>query len=240
MPRLALLADVHANLPALEAVLSSLDGEVGGYLCAGDLVGLGPWPEEVLARLDDVKAVSVLGNHDAECVSGRPIVMNAQGEVLAWTREVLPTERLNALAALPERRGDGLATCVHGSLRGPLWEFLFDSATAGATFDLFAGRLCVFGHTHLQGGFVQSDRGIVPIDVREGEIDLLPGARYLLNPGSVGAPRDGDPRAAFAIVDLARGRLQFRRIAYPVDAAVRELRRVGLPASLGERLQAGR
>ncbi len=240
MARLALLADVHANLPALEAVLASVEGEVGGFLCAGDQVGLGPWPDEVLDRLDERGVVCVLGNHDAECVSGRTIAGDAPGEVLAWTREILSPERLAALAALPERRIDPDWTLVHGSLRGHLWEFLLDSATARSSFELLVGRLGVFGHTHRQGGFVLQSTGVVTIDVREGGIDLVPGARYLINPGSVGAPRDGDPRAACAIVDLELGRLWFRRVPYPIKTAVRELQRLGLPACLGERLQAGR
>lgn len=240
MTRLALLADVHANLPALEAVLASVTGEVSGYLCAGDMVGLGPWPEEVLGRLDELEAVCVLGNHDAECVCGRPIVSNAPGAVLAWTREVLSAGRLATLAALPEWRADGEWTLVHGSLRGHLWEFLLDFTTARASFELLAGRLGVFGHTHQQGGFVLHSTRVAAIDVREGEIDLVPGARYLVNPGSAGAPRDGDPRAAYAIVDLELGKLWFRRIPYPIEATVRELERVGLPPSLGERLRAGR
>jgi len=240
MTRLLLLADVHANLAALDAVLGSLDDSVDLVLSAGDQVGLGPWPGEVLARLDDLSATCVLGNHDAECVSGRSILQNPQAVALAWTREVLPTERLAALSALPERRdGDGW-TLVHASLRGPLWEFLIDRPAARASFDLFQERLGVFGHTHLQGGFVVQDGEISPIDPRDGGIPLLPGARYLVNPGSVGAPRDGDPRAGYAIVDLERGWLRFGRVAYPVEEVVRALRRAGLPPALGERLREGR
>jgi len=240
MTRLLLLADVHANIAALDAVLASLDESVDLVLSAGDQVGLGPWPGKVLARLDDLRATCVLGNHDAECVSGRPISQNHQGIALTWTREVLPPERLSALASLPERQDGEEWTLVHGSLRGPLWEFLLDRPTAGACFDLFEGRLGVHGHTHLQGGFVLQDGAISPMEPRKEPIPLLPGARYLVNPGSVGAPRGGDPRAGYAIVDLERGWLRFGRVAYPVEEVVRALRRAGLPPVLGERLQEGR
>jgi len=240
MPRILLLADVHGNLPALDAVLADAVGTFDLILSAGDQVGLGPWPAEVLERLAELGCLCVLGNHDEACLSERAIQLDPQGIALVWTRETLPRESLEALASFPERRDGEGWTLVHGSPRGPLWEFLVDRPTALGSFERFSGLLGLYGHTHRPGGFVLDGDALDPLDPGAGEVPLRPGARYLLNPGSVGAPRDGDPRAAYAVADRKRGRIEFHRVAYPVERTVEEIGRVGLPASLGDRLRQGR
>jgi diadenosine tetraphosphatase ApaH/serine/threonine PP2A family protein phosphatase len=115
-----------------------------------------------------------------------------------------------------------------------------DAFVAGESFPLFDRPLGLFGHSHIQGGFIQEGERVSSLDPTDGTIDLLPGARYLINPGSVGQPRDGDPRAAYAIVDLQEGRVRFKRVRYDVDLVTREIRRAGLPREFAERLAIGR
>ncbi len=243
MTRIGVISDIHGNLPALDTVLTALRADkVDSIVSCGDLVGYGPWPGEVIARVRALTVPSVQGNHDAAVCGALPTnhFTAAAREAIDWIRARLTPEDVGFLARLPHTMTVAGMTVVHGSLRGPLWEYILDPWTAGESFRLLETDVGLFGHSHIQGGFVASGDKVELIDPRRGEIELLPGLRYLINPGSVGQPRDGDPRAAYAIVDLDQKKVIYRRVSYDITAIQREIRRVGLPRELADRLSVGR
>lgn len=242
--RYLILSDIHANLDALEAALAAADGLWDRALVLGDLVGYGAEPNEVIDRILALDPAAVIrGNHDkAACGLDDGENFNQVARFAAgWTdRQLTPVHRdyLRALPSGPLAIDEQLEIC-HGA---PFDEdhYIFDGADAGRAFAAVARPLCLFGHTHLPVIFVARDNGIggdVPDDERRTlEIDV--GARYLVNPGSVGQPRDGDPRAAFAVYDGAT--LVFKRVGYDVGKAQRKIIAAGLPQSLANRLAIGR
>lgn len=243
MSHIGVLSDIHGNLPALEAVLTAFEEEeVERIVCCGDLVGYGPWPGAVIACLHEIEALSIQGNHDAAACGRLPLdyFNRAARFAIEWTRSTLSSEEVAYLEGLPPSHTEDGLVMVHGSLRGPLWEYILDRFAAGESFALLDRPLGLFGHSHIQGGFALLEEGIVTIDPTEGEVDLRPGARYLINPGSVGQPRDGDPRAAYALMDLNRGKFLFKRVPYDIEVMMREVLRAGLPRELAERLRMGR
>ena len=243
MSRIGVVSDIHGNLPALEAVLTALGKEgVRRILCCGDLVGYGPWPGPVLARLREFGVLCIQGNHDAAVCKALPLdhFHHAAQFVVEWTRSVLSLEEMDYLKGLSQSHAEDRLVMVHGSLRGPLWEYILDRWVAGESFALLDRPLGLFGHSHIQGGFIQLKGRIVPIDPTEGEVSLLSGARYLINPGSVGQPRDGDPRAAYALLDLDQRKVLFKRISYDIESVMHQILEAGLPREFAERLVVGR
>ncbi len=243
MTRIGVIADVHGNLPALDTVLAALNAVgVDQIVSCGDIVGYGPWPREVIARLRAVNVPSVQGNHDAAAGGVLPTdhFTAAARAAIDWIKARLTPEDGAFLAALPLTTVIAGMTVVHGSMRGPLWEYILDSWTAGESFRRLETDIGLFGHSHIQGGFTAAGSKVDTIDPRTGEIDIIPGMRYLINPGSVGQPRDGDPRAAYAIIDLDVPKVSYRRIAYDITTTQREINRVGLPRELADRLSVGR
>ena len=246
MTALGVISDVHGNLPALEAALAFLDQTgVKDVVCCGDVVGYGPWPNDCVERVAARAGCCVLGNHDAAAV-GRLQAghwSGAAGAALRWTAAELSEASRAFLNARPETAEHRGHFVVHGSPREPLWEYLTDRWTAYANFHHFEQALGWFGHSHLptvfalRGGDVQGGR-----IAGEQTVALDPGARYLINPGSVGQPRDGDGRLALAVYeeDAAGRRVRFCRLAYPVERVAAPVRAAGLPASLYNRLKQGR
>lgn len=243
MALIGIISDIHGNLPALNAVLAALvaDG-VDRIVCCGDLVGYGPWPGEVIACMREADIISVQGNHDAATAEALPRDWfdHDTGSVIEWTRAIIPGAMVAYLKGLPQTVTEERFTLVHGSLRGPLWEYVRNTFTAGENFALLSSSLCLFGHTHLQGGFVRMEGRIASLNPAHKALDLLPQAQYLINPGSVGQPRDGDPRAAYAIIDLQHGWVRFGRVTYDIDLVMREIKRAGLPSRFADRLARGR
>jgi predicted phosphodiesterase len=243
--RIAVLSDIHANLAALEAVGSDLPS-VDQVWVLGDIVGYGPHPNEVIALLQAMGARSVLGNHDGAAIGTvDPAHFNPDARTaIEWTAEVLDGNARSYIGSLPEVRRDGDLTAVHGSPRDPIWEYITGPAIAAANFGSFDTRLCLFGHTHLPvvyrlvGGGVEATVGM------PGETHPLGEARALVNPGSVGQPRDGLRDAAYAVLstgDAPGGdEIEFRRVRYDIDRTQRDMRQLGLPARLAERLSFGR
>ncbi len=243
MSRIGLLSDIHGNLPALDAVLAALAKEtIDRIVCCGDIVGYGPWPGEVLTRLRAADALCVQGNHDAATASRLPLdyFTVAARTVIECTQTVLPPEQVAYLRDLPQTRAEHRFVVVHGSLRGPLWEYLRDAFVAGETFSLLDRPFGFFGHSHIQGGFVDLDGRVIALDHTPDPINLLPTGRYLINPGSVGQPRDGDPRAAYAIIDFTERKALFKRVPYDIQATMQGILHAGLPPQFAERLQRGR
>lgn len=244
--RIAVLSDIHANLAALEAVASDLP-PIDQVWVLGDIVGYGPNPNEVIATLQAMGARSVLGNHDGAAIGTvdasyfNPDARTA----IEWTAGVLDTNARSYLAALPEVRCDGPLTAVHGSPRDPIWEYITGPQIAAANLGHFETRLCLFGHTHLPIVFGTSEAGGVEATIGvPGARIAIGGGRALLNPGSVGQPRDGLSDAAYAILeagdDAGADAIEFRRVRYDVDRTQRQMHELGLPPRLADRLSYGR
>ncbi len=218
--RLAVISDIHGNRPAYEAVLEAIP-EVDRIVCAGDVVGYNPWPAACIeiTRERDIPCVS--GNHDRAVAEGTAFRFNAAAKAgVEHARAVLDQSDLDWLANLPTERflADGRVRLVHGHPEDPDRYTFPDEFVPGMLGD---EDLLVMGHTHVQ------------------HVEQFP-AGIVLNPGSVGQPRDGDPRAAYAIVDLNEMSVDLRRVEYDIDRVRSAIESEGLPASLGERLLAGR
>jgi predicted phosphodiesterase len=243
--RIAVLSDIHSNLPALEAVRADLP-DVDQVWVLGDIVGYGPQPNEVISALQAMGARSVLGNHDGAAigmVDAADFNPDARSAI-EWTAREIDDNARAYIATLPEVRRDGDLTAVHGSPRDPIWEYITGSAIAAAHFDAFETRLCLFGHTHVPFAFRLVDGAIEAVPGLPGDVVKLDGARALLNPGSVGQPRDGLRDAAYAILELGdepgNDSITFHRVRYEIDRTQRLMREATLPARLVERLSYGR
>ncbi len=243
--RIAVLSDIHANLPALEAVRADLPA-VDQVWVLGDIVGYGPQPNEVIAMLQAMGARSVLGNHDGAAIGTVDAAyFNPDARTaIEWTAAALDDNSRAYIATLPEVRRDGELTAVHGSPRDPIWEYITSAGIAAANFAHFETRLCLFGHTHLPVAYRLVDDAIDAQPGLPDEVVQIGPARALLNPGSVGQPRDGLPDAAYAILELADSiddsTISFHRVRYEIDRTQRLMREAGLPPRLAERLSYGR
>jgi len=238
--RVAVLSDIHANLPALEAILTIL-APYDAVWHLGDVVGYGPQPNEVVARLEREGAVGVRGNHDAAATGQIDADwFNEDARVaVEWTARILTPAARAWLLGLPEVRTERGFTLVHGSPRDPTWEYIASTAVARAGLHDLATPYGLFGHTHdprvfrVQGGAVET---LGPTDRAELALDERP---TLLNPGSVGQPRDGDPRASGLLLDLEARHATWHRVAYDIGAVQARMREVGLPKRLVDRLDRG-
>ena len=239
--RVAVLSDIHANLVALDAVLAAI-GDVDAIWHLGDVVGYGPEPDAVVERLDRAGAVGVAGNHDRAATGGPEIDwFNPDARAaMEWTRRRISPETVRWLDAQPVRRTEADRLLVHGSPRDPLWEYITSTNIARANFEELPTPIGFFGHTHIPAAWVERDGRLENTEPSAGSsVSLADGARALLNPGSVGQPRDGDARASWLEVDVDAGMAKWRRAAYDVSAVQREMRSLGLPARLVERLRHG-
>ena len=239
--RIAVLSDIHANLPALDAVLAAL-GPVDAVWHLGDVVGYGPHPDEVVARLREVGAVGVRGNHDAAALDlGMAEGFNVDARrAIEWTAGRIAPATRAWLSGLPEQREIEGLTLVHGSPRDPAWEYITTAPDASANLAAFATAHLLYGHTHLPAVFRDRAGRMETLVPTDGSLVTLDAGRVLANPGSVGQPRDGDPRASAAILDTAARTLTWRRVAYPVVEVQAAMRAAGLPAWLVARLERGR
>jgi predicted phosphodiesterase len=238
--RIAVLSDIHANLPALDAVLADA-GDVDAIWHLGDVVGYGPEPDAVVERLRAVGAVGVRGNHDAAACGGQEIEwFNPDARrAMEWTRAAISPATLAWLSALPERLVIENAELVHGSPREPIWEYVTSSAIARANLAVLSAPIGLHGHTHHPVAWLDDADGVELVRPgRDGSLELA-GRRALVNPGSVGQPRDGDPDASYAILDPAAGLVRWHRVAYDVAGVQRAMGAAGLPASLSARLAVG-
>jgi diadenosine tetraphosphatase ApaH/serine/threonine PP2A family protein phosphatase len=242
--RIGVISDIHANLYALEAVLAALERDrTDAIWNLGDTVGYGPRPNECCMIVRERADLSLVGNHDL-VVLGRGDVaveeFNPEAAAAAtWTRDVLTDGSRAFLQGLHAFASEDGVELYHGSPRDPVWEYVLTVEAAQAAFQATRAPLLLVGHSHvplalhLQGAEVVG--GLASAGV---EVDLAEG-RWLLNPGSVGQPRDGDPRAAYCLVDLDANRAAFRRVEYSIDETQAEMHERGLPAPLAERLAFG-
>jgi predicted phosphodiesterase len=237
--RIAVLSDIHSNLVALDAVLAHL-GSVDAIWHLGDVVGYGPDPDGVVARLAELGAVGVRGNHDAAAVGGSEIEwFNPDARAaIEWTRGRISSATKAWLEALPERLVETDYTLVHGSPREPLWEYITSSPVARANLTFVSTRFALHGHTHLPVAWAEHDGGIVSITPRDGSTFELSG-RALLNPGSVGQPRDGIPDSSYMVIDIERDLVTWHRVAYDIETVQAAMSMAGLPSRLVQRLSYG-
>jgi predicted phosphodiesterase len=240
--RVAVISDIHSNLPALEAVLADVDGEGPDEIwCLGDIVGYGPHPNECVDLTSERATLSLCGNHDL-AVLGAIDVSDFTGDAGAaarWTTGALGEPQAAWLRELsPSAERDG-AELYHGSPRDAVWDYVLSEQVALISILETTAPVVLVGHSHVALGLgwdgIELSGGLAP----EGTaIDLSTG-RWLLNPGSVGQPRDGDPRAAWLLIDLAAGRAAFRRVSYPIRETQAAIRERGLPDTLAARLAQG-
>ena len=238
--RIAVLSDIHSNLAALDAVLEHV-GSVDAIWHLGDVVGYGPDPDAVVARLAERNATGVRGNHDAAAIGGREIDwFNSDARAAAeWTRDTISAETRRWLGELPERLAVDDITLVHGSPRDPLREYVTDGMIAAENIDVLETRHGLHGHTHVPVAWVATPERVVLVRARDDlRIDLDPN-RTLLNPGSVGQPRDGDPRAAYLVLDLDARSVSWHRVEYAIAPVQAAIRAAGLPGRLADRLAFG-
>ena len=250
--RILIISDIHANLEALEACLDAAPAH-DRVFNLGDIVGYGANPNEVTERARALGEVFVRGNHDKACsgVSSLDDFNPIAGLAALWTRERLKPEHLEFLRAIPQgplSPLDGLQ-CVHGSPRDED-EYVLFPRDAYSILVHAAVPLTFFGHTHVQGGYwIDDERDAEAViqpqyptanSAQTFRLQLSPAARYLINPGSIGQPRDGDPRAAFALYDTDDGSITFHRVPYDIAQAQEKIFAAGLPERLAIRLEEGR
>ncbi|HEX2912671.1 MAG TPA: metallophosphoesterase family protein [Chloroflexia bacterium] len=255
--RYGLVSDIHSNLTALEAVLHDIEqhGPVDGILCMGDIVGYGPLPNEVIQRLKEYNLFTIKGNHDMAVLGELPLSDFNRDAIDAnvWTRTQLTQENLDWLESLkPMAVFNEKVTLAHGSPSEPVWEYLTTPHSAARNFESFDTQLCFVGHTHLPRSFRLKDSelevalagafNLPRSEMRipdEGETIELGENRYIINPGSVGQPRDGDRRAAYAVFDSENLTVTFGRASYDVAATQEMMRKAHLPDRLIMRLDYG-
>jgi predicted phosphodiesterase len=241
--RIALLSDVHGNLPAFEAVLEDIAREdVDARWCLGDLVGYGAQPDECVALARESCDVCLIGNHDLVVIDKLAIDDFSHNAAVAaiWTREHIAPESVEFLSGLePSDEGRELGL-YHASPRDPIWEYVLSNGQADACMNAMGGRVGAVGHSHVALYFMREGSGAVSGDHAPGgtELDLSEGD-WIVNPGGVGQPRDGDPRAAWMLLDLASWSASWRRVEYPIDAAAKAIQEAGLPDVLSRRLYVG-
>ena len=242
---IAIVSDIHSNLEALQAVFRDAEHErpLDGVWCLGDSVGYGAQPCEVIAMLRERAATCVAGNHDlAAC--GRIGVEEFNpmaGEAALWSGTQLTGDARDYLISLPLIATAGGVTLVHGSLRAPEWEYLLSEEQAEAQFALQRTDCSLVGHSHVQFWFEQTSDGRVrSYAAHDGDVVALGDARLILNPGSVGQPRDGDPRAEYLLYDEAARTMTFRRVEYDIASAQRKIEAAGLHPWLASRLAEGK
>ena len=239
--RYAILGDIHANWEALSAVLEDAAAQgVTDYACVGDIVGYNANPIECLEKVREMQCVCVQGNHDHYCSHDEDLTTfhPMAAEVISWTRTKLNDEQKTWLKHLWYRRAVKSFMLVHATLDMPeKWGYVFDDLDAMTHFSYQITAVCFHGHTHVPVVF----EGFGKIKMMSIEkMGLVQGRKYFVNVGSVGQPRDGDPRASYAIYDMDRKEIEIRRIEYDIQAAQKKIVAVGLPEWLAERLATGK
>ncbi len=244
--RAFVMADIHANLAALEAVLSHFDPQTMEEVwCLGDLVGYGPDPNECIERIRELPIQVVAGNHDWAAIGKLDIsdFNPAARQACLWTAHELTPQNVEYLENLPTRLVQDEFTLVHGSPREPIWEYVLHPWVALASFAHFDTSFCLVGHTHVPLIFQESQgpNRLPQSFLPELNTSLpLGDSRLIINPGGVGQPRDGDPRASFLILDTEKAVFEYNRVPYPIEVTQEKMRKVGLPESLIMRLEYGR
>lgn len=241
--RYAIFSDVHSNLEALEAVMDSYKKEgIDKYLCIGDLIGYGANPRECIEKVRSIASVVCAGNHDWAAVrlfSLEYFNSDARSAIL-WTRHLLSQGHQGFLESLKLTFKNEDLILVHGTLNNPHeFNYLSDAYIAEETFRLMDRNVCFVGHTH-QPQIFSKDQNERIYAHKEAAVTLSNANKYIVNVGSVGQPRDGDPHASYCIYDSKEREIQIKRVKYNAEAARKKIIEKGLPKFLGDRLIAGR
>jgi predicted phosphodiesterase len=241
--KVAVISDIHANRQAFEATLEAVAASDAAELwCLGDLVGYGADPDACVELAREHVAVCLAGNHDLAVTGEIPLDEFSRGASLAaqWTREVMAPDNVDFLAGLkPEGREAGIGL-YHASPRDPVWEYVLSTLLAELCLDQQTQRVCLVGHSHVALSFVRREGELATGEPRrEGTFLDIAEGEWLLNPGSVGQPRDSDPRASWLLLDLDGLTASFKRTDYDVPGAAAAIRAARLPDSLAERLEYG-
>jgi diadenosine tetraphosphatase ApaH/serine/threonine PP2A family protein phosphatase len=241
--RIALLSDVHGNRPAFEAVLAAIEEvQAEEIWCLGDLVGYGAEPDDCVALARERCDVCLGGNHDLVVTGDIPLsdFSSSAAAAAAWTQQTISEESLTFLRGLDPKDPDREVGLYHGSPRDPVWEYVLSTWQADECFDLTEARVCAVGHSHVALWFHRDQDGKVEGSQapRDEERDLSAG-EWLVNPGGVGQPRDGDPRAAWLLLDTRSWAATWKRVEYPIDEAAEAIIQAGLPHVLADRLYRG-
>lgn len=242
--RYAILSDIHSNLPALQAVLRHLEstGPVDGIWCLGDMVGYGPYPNQCIELLRQQKHLAIPGNHDWAAI-GRLDTTDFNPDAATanrWTARQLTGGSRQYLEGLSETLMVDDFTLAHGSPRYPIWEYITSASIAGACFSYFQARFCLVGHTHEPALFVYDEgKGTCRQQELPEGLWKPDKGRWVINPGSVGQPRDGDPRASYLVYDDGEGVFYHHRVPYDITATQEKMMEEGLPSWLVERLTYG-
>ena len=239
--KVAVISDVHGNLEALEAVLADLERErPARIVCLGDFVGYGASPNECIERLRPKIEAAVVGNHDCAAIGRlRLTYFNADAaEAARWTDVRLTPENREYLLGLPYEIRETRARFVHASPAEPEgWHYVLSPHDAAFEMEHFGEDVCFIGHSHYAGTFERGAGGVRY--TRDPELEFAAGRRYLVNVGSIGQPRDGDPRAAYALFDLAEGWLRHVRVEYDIQASAQRIFDADLALNFGKRLFLG-
>lgn len=241
--RILIISDIHANLAAFETVLEHAKGKWETIWFLGDLVGYGPDPNECIALMREQEHFSLSGNHDW-AVLGRLDLASFNDDAriaISWTQDELTEDNLAYLEELESKVIKDGFTLAHASPRHPVWEYILDPTTANANFEYFDTDYCLVGHTHVPVIYVKDNFGkSLPFapdyDVA---VSLDHSVRLIINPGSVGQPRDNDPRASYAILDTDSMTWQHQRVAYPIEVTKEKMQKQRLPSKLISRLDYG-
>jgi predicted phosphodiesterase len=241
--RVAIVSDIHGNRHAFEAVLEDIDAsECEELWCLGDLVGYGADPDACVELARRHAAICLAGNHDLGVRGDLPLEDFSRGAALAarWTQSTISAETREYLASLEPLNLEEAVGLYHASPRDPVWEYVLSALQAELCLDVQNQRVCLVGHSHVALSFARFPGQAATGETRsDGEELELESGEWLINPGSVGQPRDGDPRAAWLELDLDRWKAIYRRVDYDIEGASAAIRAARLPDSLAERLAYG-
>ena len=242
--RCAIIADIHSNLAAFAAVLVDVKqrGGVEEIWCLGDIVGYGPDPHDCIELLRQTKHICVVGNHDLAAVGQIDTAEFNPDAVAAseWTAEQLNSQDVRYIKNLPRVINKDDFTIVHGSPREPIWEYVLSISGARENFAYFKSQFCLLAHTHVPAAFSYDEGGACSFRPFAPQKELVPAKeRLIINPGAVGQPRDGDPRASYAIYDSDKNRFWLYRVPYDITATQAKMVAKKLPMRLVAHLSHG-
>ena len=241
--RIAIVSDIHGNRHAFDAVLDAIDASGCEEMwCLGDLVGYGAEPDACVELARRHASICLAGNHDLGVIGALPLEQFSRGAALAahWTRDTIASETRQFLEELEPQNLDENVGLYHASPRDPVWEYVLSPLQAELCLDAQDHRVCLIGHSHVALSFSRQEGAAATGETRTADEELgLEQGEWLINPGSVGQPRDGDPRAGWLELDLDQATATYRRVEYDIAGAAAAIRAARLPDSLADRLQYG-